>query len=162
MQTGQFQPRRPLPSEIHLQQRFGVARDTVRKAISHLASLGLVRTVPGRGTYVRAPEVTVIAPEPGMRIITRPPTDAERAELGLKRASGSWWPNGPTEALRCSLGTRPRYGWNGERSPRWSGGLCPAARRGRLPCAAVPGPYGVSLLRSTPWSVSVGSLVYVM
>ncbi|MER5622544.1 GntR family transcriptional regulator [Streptosporangium sp. NPDC002544] len=88
IQTGQFQPRRPLPSEIHLQQRFGVARDTVRKAISHLASLGLVRTVPGRGTFVRAPEVTVIAPEPGMRIITRPPTDAERAELGL--GEGVW------------------------------------------------------------------------
>ncbi|WP_245651656.1 GntR family transcriptional regulator [Streptosporangium amethystogenes] len=88
MQTGQFRPRRPLPSEIHLQQRFGVARDTARKAISHLTSLGLVRTVPGRGTYVRAPEVTVIAPDPDMRIITRLPTDAERAELGL--GAGVW------------------------------------------------------------------------
>ena len=88
IQTGQCPPRRPLPSEIHLQQRFGVARDTIRKAIRHLVSLGLVRTVPGRGTYVRAPEVTVIALEPGMRILTRPPTDAERAELGLD--AGVW------------------------------------------------------------------------
>lgn len=81
IQTGQFRPHRPLPSEIHLQQRFGVARDTVRKAISHLTSLGLVRTVPGRGTYVRAPEVTVIAPEPGMRITARMPTEVECEEL---------------------------------------------------------------------------------
>lgn len=102
IQTGRLPPRRPLPSEIQLQQRFGVARDTVRKAIGHLASLGLVRTVPGRGTFVRAPEITVIAPEPGMRIITRPATAAERATLEL--ADGVWVlvaerPSGEVEVL---------------------------------------------------------------
>ncbi|GAA4190012.1 hypothetical protein GCM10022252_27620 [Streptosporangium oxazolinicum] len=87
IQSGRLRPRRPLPSEKHLQQEYGVARDTVRRAIGHLAELGLVRTVAGRGTFVRAAEVTVVGAEPGMRIFTRPPTGAG-AELDL--AEGVW------------------------------------------------------------------------
>ncbi|MEV7908312.1 GntR family transcriptional regulator, partial [Streptomyces anulatus] len=88
IQTGRHRPRRPLPSEVHLQQEFGVARDTIRRAIGYLADLGLVRTVPGRGTFVRAREATVVELEPGMRITTRPATDAERATMEL--AEGVW------------------------------------------------------------------------
>ncbi|MFI6454286.1 GntR family transcriptional regulator [Streptosporangium amethystogenes] len=146
IEAGRLHRRRPLPGEMHLQQEFGVARDMIRRAIPHLAELGPVRTVA----------ITRISPEPGMRIITRPPRDAERAEMGL--GAGVWvgWPRGPTEALRCFLGTRRRSGWNSERLPRWSGGLCPAARRGRLPCAAVRDPTGCRCCGP----VSVGSLVY--
>ncbi|MGW0587508.1 GntR family transcriptional regulator [Streptosporangium sp. NPDC002607] len=102
IQAGRFRPRRPLPSEVHLQQEYGVARDTVRRAIGYLADLGLVRTVAGRGTFVRAVEATVVAMERGTRIFTRPPTDAERAELGLKE--GVWVlvaerPDGGVEVL---------------------------------------------------------------
>ncbi|WP_433414980.1 GntR family transcriptional regulator [Microtetraspora malaysiensis] len=79
---GELQPGRVLPSEQHLQQEFGAARDTIRRAIRHLTELGLVHTVPGRGTFVRAGTTTVTG-EPGMRVFARPATDAERARFDL-------------------------------------------------------------------------------
>ncbi len=47
---------RPIPGETHLQQEFGVARDTVRAAVALLRERGLVVTVVGKGTYV-LPEI---------------------------------------------------------------------------------------------------------
>jgi DNA-binding GntR family transcriptional regulator len=41
-----------LPSERTIQQEFGLAPITIRKAIHALRDEGLVRTVPGWGTYV--------------------------------------------------------------------------------------------------------------
>lgn len=41
-----------LPGEKTLQQEFGMALATVRKAVKVLRDEGLVRTVPGWGTYV--------------------------------------------------------------------------------------------------------------
>jgi GntR family transcriptional regulator len=43
-----------LPGEKSLQQEFGMALATVRKAVKVLRDEGLVRTVPGWGTYVIA------------------------------------------------------------------------------------------------------------
>jgi DNA-binding transcriptional regulator YhcF (GntR family) len=51
--AGRYEPDiDPLPSEQWLQDSFGVARDTVRRAIARLRDDGLVYTVAGRGTYV--------------------------------------------------------------------------------------------------------------
>ncbi|MGY3516852.1 GntR family transcriptional regulator [Micromonospora sp. PTRAS2] len=47
-----MQPLTPLPSELRLQQEYGVARGTVRAAIALLRERGLVMTMPQRGTYV--------------------------------------------------------------------------------------------------------------
>jgi GntR family transcriptional regulator len=47
-----------LPSERVLAERFGVARMTVRGSINALESRGLVRRVPGRGTFVQHPTLT--------------------------------------------------------------------------------------------------------
>ena len=44
-----------LPGEKSLQQEFGLALATVRKAVKVLRDEGLVRTVPGWGTYVVPP-----------------------------------------------------------------------------------------------------------
>ena len=52
IESGQLLPDRPVPSETQLQQEFGVARGTARKAIALLREQGLVVTVKGRGSYV--------------------------------------------------------------------------------------------------------------
>lgn len=50
--SGDLAPRFPIPSESQIQQEFGVARDTARKAVQVLRDEGLVRTVVGMGTFV--------------------------------------------------------------------------------------------------------------
>ena len=45
-------PGSPVPSESHLQQRYGASRGTARKAVELLRSQGLVYTVSQRCTYV--------------------------------------------------------------------------------------------------------------
>ena len=51
--SGELEPRAPLPSESYLQQEQGVARGTVRMAVAILRDEGLVVTIGGRGTFVR-------------------------------------------------------------------------------------------------------------
>jgi DNA-binding GntR family transcriptional regulator len=50
--SGELQPRAPLPSESYLQQEQGVSRGTVRMAVAILRNEGLVITIGGRGTFV--------------------------------------------------------------------------------------------------------------
>lgn len=50
--SGRLKPGDILPSEQHLSETLNVARNTVRQAISELASDGLVHRVPGKGTFV--------------------------------------------------------------------------------------------------------------
>lgn len=52
IEAGELIPNRPVPSETQLQQEFGIARGTARKAIALLRDQGLVITVRGRGSYV--------------------------------------------------------------------------------------------------------------
>lgn len=54
IESGELEPRAPLPSESYLQQEQGVARGTVRMAVSILRDEGLVVTIGGRGSFVRA------------------------------------------------------------------------------------------------------------
>ena len=53
IQAGELEVNRPIPSEAQVQQEFGVARETARKAVAILREEGWVVTVPGMGTYVR-------------------------------------------------------------------------------------------------------------
>ncbi len=50
--AGRYEPGHAVPSEKQLEQEFGIARGTTRKAIALLRDEGLVVTVAGRGTYV--------------------------------------------------------------------------------------------------------------
>lgn len=50
--SGELGANRPIPSEKHLCQEFGISRGTARKAVTVLRKQGLVITVPGRGTFV--------------------------------------------------------------------------------------------------------------
>jgi len=49
---GELRPNRPIPSEATMIQRWGVARDTARRAVRYLRAQGYTYTVPQRGTYV--------------------------------------------------------------------------------------------------------------
>jgi DNA-binding GntR family transcriptional regulator len=51
---GRFKPGQRLPAYRELETRFGIANMTARSAIAVLRSEGLVHTVQGRGTFVRA------------------------------------------------------------------------------------------------------------
>ncbi len=53
IERGELEPSRPIPSEVQMEQEFGVARATARRAVALLREWGLVVTVPGLGTYVR-------------------------------------------------------------------------------------------------------------
>jgi GntR family transcriptional regulator len=52
IEADELVPNRPIPSEATLMQRYGVARETARKAVRVLVAEGLVYVVQGRGTYV--------------------------------------------------------------------------------------------------------------
>ncbi len=53
IESDELAPDRPIPSEAQIQQEFGVARETARRAVALLREEGYVLTVPGMGTYVK-------------------------------------------------------------------------------------------------------------
>lgn len=53
IEDGEIEPGQPIPSEKSLQQEYGVARGTVRRAVALLVERGLVVTIQGRGSYVK-------------------------------------------------------------------------------------------------------------
>ncbi|MEY9968353.1 GntR family transcriptional regulator [Streptacidiphilus sp. MAP12-16] len=50
--SGEIAPGKAIPSLVDMEQEFGVARDTLRKAVKVLKDAGLVHTVSGLGTFV--------------------------------------------------------------------------------------------------------------
>jgi GntR family transcriptional regulator len=68
IESGELQPGQQLPTELELRERFGASRNTVREAIKWLASLDLVETRPGQGTFVVqkiTPYVTTLTDKAG-------------------------------------------------------------------------------------------------
>ena len=55
IKSGKIADRQRLPSESHLEQKHGLARGTVRRAIRLLRERGLAFTIQGRGTFVGQP-----------------------------------------------------------------------------------------------------------
>jgi DNA-binding GntR family transcriptional regulator len=53
---GEFAPGTPLPSEAVLIVEYGVARNTLRRALDQLTAEGLITTRPGRGRIVVSPD----------------------------------------------------------------------------------------------------------
>jgi GntR family transcriptional regulator len=53
IETGEIPPDRPLPSVKVMMQTYGVAQGTAERAVRILKEEGLVRTVMGKGVYVR-------------------------------------------------------------------------------------------------------------
>ncbi|MET9296183.1 winged helix-turn-helix domain-containing protein [Streptomyces sp. NPDC003077] len=52
-----------LPAERDLAEQYGVAVNTIRRAVRDLRDQGLVITVPVKGTFVRAKQPTDDGPE---------------------------------------------------------------------------------------------------
>ncbi|MFF8478349.1 GntR family transcriptional regulator [Streptomyces sp. NPDC015414] len=50
--TGKLAPDRPIPSENHLAEEYGVARLTARRTAQELRERGLIVTVRGKGSFV--------------------------------------------------------------------------------------------------------------
>ncbi len=55
--SGEFAPGSTTPSEAALATRFGVARNTLSRALAELEQQGLITAVPGRGRIVCDPNV---------------------------------------------------------------------------------------------------------
>ncbi|MFR0358479.1 GntR family transcriptional regulator [Streptomyces sediminimaris] len=52
--SGELAPDRPIPSENHLADEYGVARLTARRTAQELRERGLIVTVRGKGSFVVA------------------------------------------------------------------------------------------------------------
>ncbi len=89
--AGQYAPGATLPRQVDLAGQYGVARETIREAISVLELRGLVRSVRGQGAIVRA---GVSKLDRGHRV--------RRNEFGyiFNAGAGHWEPIDP-----------PRVGW---------------------------------------------------
>ncbi|SET46905.1 regulatory protein, gntR family [Nonomuraea wenchangensis] len=85
IESGEWPPRRRLPSVVALEHEYGVARNTVLKAIKHLRDTGYVYTVSNWGTVVKAgaDTITVVVMAPGSRAVVREATAQERERLDL-------------------------------------------------------------------------------
>ena len=85
IQSGEYPPRRRLPSVDRLAEEYGVARNTMTKAIERLRATGHVYTVRNWGSVVRAgdKDIAVVVMEPGSRATIRAATGQERARLDL-------------------------------------------------------------------------------
>lgn len=77
VEDGQWRAGDRIPSEAELCDHYGASRITIRRAISELASDGLLVRFPGRGTFVREPTFT--AGPRGLTSFTQ-----EMASLGLR------------------------------------------------------------------------------
>ncbi|MGX1270944.1 GntR family transcriptional regulator [Streptomyces phaeoluteigriseus] len=66
IEAGELAPDRPIPSENHLAEEYGVARLTARRAAQELRERGLIITVRGKGSFVVAqpPGAAPEDPEP--------------------------------------------------------------------------------------------------
>jgi len=56
IRSGELKADYPIPSESWMQQNYGVARNTARRAVELLRERGLVYTIGGRGTFVKGKE----------------------------------------------------------------------------------------------------------
>lgn len=61
--SGEY-PTHHLVSEVQMEQEFGVARVTVRKATEALRREGLIVTTPGMGSFVAARQTETNTPAP--------------------------------------------------------------------------------------------------
>jgi len=57
IRTSKLKPGTCLPSEASLAKSFGTSRATIREALSGLKVMGLLRSVPGKGNFIKKPSI---------------------------------------------------------------------------------------------------------
>lgn len=62
IRSGEYPPHQRL-TEVALAQEFGVARETVRRALGHLREKGLIVTLLGKGSFPKPPAAQGNQPE---------------------------------------------------------------------------------------------------
>lgn len=62
IRSGELKVGERIPSQRVLAERFNVSRPTLREALLTLETLGLIHTLPARGTFVADPETNIRAP----------------------------------------------------------------------------------------------------
>lgn len=78
---GEFPPGSRIPSEADLRTEYGVARNTLRRALTDLEREGLLTAMPGRGRVVSSPEEAAPPAPVFRRIATDLRGVIERGEL---------------------------------------------------------------------------------
>ncbi len=58
IESHEWKPNSPIPSENELSRTYGLSRMTVRSVITQFVKEGLLYRVPGKGTYVVEPKIT--------------------------------------------------------------------------------------------------------
>lgn len=96
---GEFRPGTALPSEATLSAEYGVARNTLRRALDQLAEDGLIEVLPGRGRIVASSSVHAGHPVPQYQAIA--------ADLRRLIESGKFQPG---DALPSEAALADRYG----------------------------------------------------
>ncbi|TNY37955.1 GntR family transcriptional regulator [Thermomonospora catenispora] len=82
--SGELEPGQAIPSEAQLIQQYGVARETVRRAMAMLRGEGLIITEHARGSYVRnVPEKREVVIRSTAVVTSRMPTVDERERWDL-------------------------------------------------------------------------------
>jgi len=81
--SGQLKPGDQLPTEATLCRQFGVSRTTLREAIQMLRTSGLLDVTPGRGSFIRTPDLTQLLAD---LALTAPATRCSGSEIAHIRA----------------------------------------------------------------------------
>ncbi|RYG61328.1 MAG: FadR family transcriptional regulator [Alphaproteobacteria bacterium] len=80
--SGQLKPGDQLPTEATLCRQFGVSRTTLREAIQMLRTSGLLDVTPGRGSFIRTPDLTQLLAD---LALTTPATRCNGTEINHLR-----------------------------------------------------------------------------
>ena len=102
IESGTLKPGRQLPTEPELREQYGASRNTVRDAIKWLATLGLVETRPGQGTFV------VRKIDPFVTTLTADPRKGPGGDITVTAQYGEDSSAEPEEAKREIFSSEPQ------------------------------------------------------
>ncbi|GGN38965.1 GntR family transcriptional regulator [Actinoplanes campanulatus] len=111
--AARLKPGQRLPSELTLQQEYGISRESARRAVALLRQEGLVAVQRGHGVVVREqPERQDLIPAAGATVTTRMPTAEERATHDIPDGVPVFWVIDPDGGSAIYPGDRWQLRWS--------------------------------------------------